>query len=595
IDTSSLLATPFKKNKDTLITNAYWRKVSNNRFMSNVTDSLKWEQGGNTTIDNRYPINPVSYNVAVFDGQTATGTPYYYITGAKTTSIGYADNLTSLPINLSSYSISDSIYLSFYWQHGGIGEPPETTDFLEIQFKDTSGTWNTIQTIYGDSIHMTSFNISLLSIDSGAYFFKDFQFRFRNHGSLAGPFDIWLLDYIYLDKNRSKVDSIFNDKSVGNASTSILKNYCAMPYNQYFANKTAESGLLNFSDNNLGLGIANTQFFNVSCDFATQPANNLFSTGNGATHFPANPSDQVRTFQDSCTPVVTSLTLPSQPFYVNNFLDIEASDTTNILFATNNQFNTQTVFWDYYAYDDGSAEGAVGANQLGTQIANKYTTNILDTLTAVDILFTFSKGPYMVGRQILLSVWDQNFNLIEQQVMSVQYGGFVRTVLNSPLIINAGQDFYVGYQQNFVDLLNIGYDLNYDHSDKIFYNLSGIGASNWNAFNAQPGYTKGSMMIRPVFSKNQTLVLSTTTKKDALDNSVVLYPVPTDNILKINGHVSEISVYDLAGRAIVTKSFEPYQEEKNIGTSTFPNGLYIIEIKINNLVLVKKIIVQHSY
>jgi hypothetical protein len=586
IDSSSALTTPLKKVQNTSVPGTYWRTLRNDSYVQTFPDSLKWEQGGNTYINNRFPINPVSYNVATFDGLQANGVPYNTINNFAT---GFTDNLTSLPINLKPYHVSDSIYLSFFWQQGGLGDVPDLDDYIDIDFKDSTGNWNTVQTIPGNQPYSNNFNIALVPITDSIYFFKDFQFRFQSYGRLSGPFDVWNIDYIYLNKNRTYADTLFDDKTIGNVPVSFLKRYTSMPYNQFFANKTGEAGPLVFTDNNLDQGVTNTQFFNAICTFTVEPSGLPVNTSSAMTHFPT--SEKNRMFQDTCNINVTPLTLPTQPFYVNHTVDIALSDTSNILFANNNRFNTFTILWDYYAYDDGTPEWAVGANQIGTKMANKFTTNIMDTLTDIDIYFTRNKGPDMDGRTILLSVWDANYNLVTQQATEVHYGGFIRYKLNSPVIVGAGQDFYVGYQQNFVDLLSIGYDKNYDHSDAVYFNLTG---PDWNVYNQQPGYSTGSMMIRPVFSKNQILITAVAKQEEENAVEIILYPVPTDAVLKIKGVVSLVSIYDLAGRKVISQSYNPYQEDKTIDSSSFPNGIYIIEIKAGNSTIIKKIIIQHS-
>ena len=589
IDSSALLTTPMTINADTVLKTAFWRLL--NRRYSTTLDSLKWVQSGGTYINNRFPVNPVSYNVATFDGLNANGIPY------NTTNVqakGFADNLTSLPINLKSYTAADNIFLSFFWQQAGVGETPETEDYLQLEFKDSTGSWNVIQTISGNLPYMDTFKIAIVPVTNPIYFSKHFQFRFRSFGRLSGPFDIWNLDHIYLNNNRNINDTLFNDKSVGNVAATFLTRYTAMPYPQYFANKAAESGYLTFTDNNLGRGIINSEFFNVIGEYTRQPDAILFSRDTSRSHFPGNilfPLDNARTFQDTCTPVVTSLANTGAPFYIDQTLRIPANDTANILFANNNRYNNITVLWDYYAYDDGSPEWGVAADQQGAKIANLFTLNsVQDTITHIDIYFTRSKGPDMTGRSILLSVWNKNKTLMSQQVVQVGYGGYKRYKLNTPVIVPAGEDCYVGYQQNFGDLLTVGYDKNYDHSDKVLFNLGG---SDWNFYNQQPGYVKGSMMIRPVFSKNQILVVTPVIDQENEPENAVLYPVPANDLLKIQGRITKIALYDLTGHKLCEQAFDPFQDEKEINTAHLSNGIYIAELSFNQNTQIKKIIVQH--
>jgi hypothetical protein len=587
IDTSASLTTPQKFfSTNVVYLNAYWRHITND-YDAQV-DSLKWLSGGNTYINNRYPVDPVSYNVATFDGLKSNGVPYNIVNVLAT---GFTDNLTSLPIALKSLTAADDVYLSFYWQHSGVGDAPETNDFLELQFKDTSDLWIPVDTISGNILYTNSFKFYIIKISDPKYLFEDFQFRLRSYGRMSGPYDIWNVDYIYLNKNRFPADSTPLDLTVGNAEVSFLKNYTAMPYGQFFANKALETGSLDYSINNHYLD--NTGFtysYSLKC-YYNEAVSGYFDSCTGPSH--VNISDgKVLTFEENCAHSFSALNNMSQPMLVDHTYRIGFNDTTNIFFAFNNRYVTGTVLWDYYAYDDGSAEWAVGANQIGAKIANKFTTTIADTLTDIEIYFTRSKGPNMADRTILLTVWNENHVQMNQQPVKVKYGGYKRYKLTNPVIIGAGKSFYVGYQQNFVDLLTVGYDKNYDHSDKVFFNLGG---STWNKYSSQPGYVKGSMMIRPVFDKGQQLIITPVIEEEGSASEILLYPVPTDELLKIQGRVTSISLYDLAGRKLCSKTFQYYQEDKNVDVSSLPNGVFIAEIKMGDLTFIKKIIVQHTY
>jgi hypothetical protein len=585
IDSTAAMNNPMKIDANTVLKDAFWRFST--RTYSTELDTLKWVSGGNSYINNRYPSEPVSYHVATFDGLNSDGVPYSTNPLAK----GFSDHLTSLPINIKSYAPSDNIYLSYYWQHSGISDAPEADDYLRLEFKDSTGTWNVIQTITGNLANMSNFKVNLAPVLDPIYFSKHFQFRFRSYGRLSGPFDIWNVDNIYLNRNRSAADTLLDDKAIGNVPVTFLTNYTAMPYNQYFADKAANSGDMNFNNSNLGAGVVSRHFYYTIADYTVMPDSVLFSRDTSALHHPTDtiPRDVQRTFYDVCTPDINLLTTYTHPIYIDQTFRSTAIDTNNILFTHNNRYATRTILWDYYSYDDGSPEWAVGANQPGAKFANMYTVLLSDTLTDIDIYFTRSKGPNMNGRTILLSVWDQNKTLVSQQTAQVAYGGFKRYTLNSPVIIPAGADYYVGYQQNFGDLLSVGLDKNYDHSEKIVFSLS---SNVWNVYNQQPGYVTGSMMIRPVFNKNEPLVLSVDKEEEETLNAT-LFPVPANDILNIQGKIGEITLYDFTGRKVSSKSFNPMEEDKSINTSHLSNGFYIAELKLNDQVLIKKLIIQH--
>ena len=80
-------------------------------------------------INNTYSDRQITAGIATFDALDNSGRLY-----PTATSTGFkADHLTSQPINLN-YTASDNIWLSFFYQAGGLADPPEQNDSLTLQF-----------------------------------------------------------------------------------------------------------------------------------------------------------------------------------------------------------------------------------------------------------------------------------------------------------------------------------------------------------------------------------------------------------------------------------------------------------------------------
>jgi hypothetical protein len=159
-----------------------------------------WETKGGVWINDQMGVDPPSIGVATFDGINAMGRPYNF---EAPLSIGSADTLTSLPINLTGLENSN-VYLSFYSQPEGIGDPPELEDSIVLQFKNSSQQWITVWKRSENSF--TPFKQEMIAVNQPDYFHVDFQFRFRLFSKQSGPFDVWNIDYVYLDKNRTPTD-----------------------------------------------------------------------------------------------------------------------------------------------------------------------------------------------------------------------------------------------------------------------------------------------------------------------------------------------------------------------------------------------------
>ena len=103
---------------------------------------LYWQRGGGAFINNQFGLNPPSAGVATLEGIRGNGLPYNTITA-----YGPTDTLTSKPLNLQNFRpLTDSVYLSFYWQAGGLAGSPDTYSgtrpvFLALEFKQANGTW----------------------------------------------------------------------------------------------------------------------------------------------------------------------------------------------------------------------------------------------------------------------------------------------------------------------------------------------------------------------------------------------------------------------------------------------------------------------
>ena len=82
-------------------------------------------------INDNYAINPWTIGVATFDGLDEIGYPHDWTVSGAT---GWADDLTSKPIDLSTYSVGDSVYMSFFYQAGGVSLTPESDDSLVLEF-----------------------------------------------------------------------------------------------------------------------------------------------------------------------------------------------------------------------------------------------------------------------------------------------------------------------------------------------------------------------------------------------------------------------------------------------------------------------------
>ena len=107
---------------------------------------------------------------------------------------GGGDTVCTRMIDLSG---SSGAILSYYYQCGGGGEPPEAGDDLSIDYKNEFGEWVTFQVHPGGGGVMTQFEYVNVPLPAEAVH-SGFQLRMRSIGTSAGN-DDWFMDDIRID------------------------------------------------------------------------------------------------------------------------------------------------------------------------------------------------------------------------------------------------------------------------------------------------------------------------------------------------------------------------------------------------------------
>jgi hypothetical protein len=565
--------------------NPIW--VRENDVASPNPDTLKWMNTGGVYINNRYCMNPPSYNVATFDGLNAYGKAYHTTNAYET---GGTDTLTSLPIDLSKVTASTpTLILSFYWQRGGLGEIPDVADSLYLQFKNNLGVWKYIWGMKGNATGMTSFSQYMDTIKNPAYFYKGFQFRFISQGERGGSYDVWNLDYIHLDTNRTISQTFHDDVAIQKAPISILKNFTAMPFKQFFANKNNElSDTLSVTMNSLD-AINEAIDDTLKRSYLSNEINHSFISkidynfGN-APNVNAGTQRKIY-FKYNKAAITNDSTNLKLKYFL--FFSLTNKIEFGVHYKTNDSISGYTMLDNYYAYDDSTAEWGWWINQEAGKVAVKFPVNVVDTLVAIDIFFPHIKQDY-TGEALDLIAWSSLHP--EQEIpqsrtpVALSYAGsnnqFKRFDLTTPVQVK--DSVFVGYQQGSDNKLQIGFDVNTNSYGKMFYNVN----NSWGTVQ-----DSGTLMIRPVF-KNHSKLVTGILKPDpspvALDCEV--YPNPTTGILNIIGTIKNATLTDLSGRIIMEQTFSPALLDKKMELQNIPAGFYLLRLSNEEAYAVKKIV-----
>lgn len=504
-------------------------------------DTLKWTVSG-ASYTETIGLNAPSIGMILLDGVDATGSPY----SLSQRDQGETDYLTSKPFDLSALNTaaSESLYLSFFWQAAGRAELPDESDQLTLQILNPEGSWVTVWRQFGgvtlDTEIFTQEIVKILPI----WQHEAFQFRFLAEGRQSGPFDSWLLDYVYLNDGRSADDLDYLDRSLTRPNELRIGDYGAYPFE-----------LLEENQNGLWSTVQN-EFYNLENRFRAMEYSIVINDSSTMTTTPINlntPFNPVpnalerrefdsRTFEELPVPtnettleIISSITSGDGLLY-----EVVAGDTTffpTVNYELNDTVRTSLPLLDYFAYDNGSADYAAGINQRSGQLAVKYHTPSEVYIKGISINFT---NPKQANQAIDINIWkelDQTPIFTREDLIAVKEAGqeFLYYPLDTNIRVNG--DFYIGFTQFTNDFIHVGLDKVNDSGDKLFYNVVGA----W----AQNEEVHGSLMIRPHVSMTAPFE-----ETPAAEGSIRIYPNPVETLLNLEGRFSEARIFDSFGREI---------------------------------------------
>lgn len=517
---------------------------------------------------------PPSIGVATLDALDSTGRPYFNI---KEGLRGGCDTLTSQPIDLSQYSVGSNVLLSFFYQPQGLSFfQLQSSDSLVVQFKDTSGFWYTQWVTYGTGIK--PFKPVILMLNDVRYFHEGFQFRFINYQEYLGGVGQWHIDYVYLERNRTTADTLFNDVAIARKPASFLREYQEMPYPQFngFENSeiaTSVEGLLsNTADIGRTVDLYNREVRDNANNLIISSPRSGLAIG-ALAHLPV-------TF--SATPSTVGFSADTVTYDIAEYLKITGANFR----VENDSINRKLTFANWYAYDDGTAETGYGLRRGKGKIAYKFRVNKPDTLRAISIYFFQAEDT--VKKAINLSVWNSiepngfgedlaYSQIIQYPTYTDSINGYHTYILDSAIAVQ--DSFYIGWTQNTEFFLNIGWDRNYSldgdtiPNPGLYFNTTG----KW-----YTSFIPGTLMMRPHVGVNDFTDTTLVGLKPvaAGKNALKVYPNPATNKLSLaiddNADYNYI-VTDIAGKQVISGKLNSY-EQKTIDISFLTNGLYFITL-----------------
>jgi hypothetical protein len=473
------------------------------------------------------------------------------------------------------------------------------------------------------SIGMTldTFKLNLLNTDSGyfkqvmipitdtALFRNDFQFRFFNYASIASDnlqswqsnCDYWNVDFIYLNYGRTQQDTTYEYITFTDRAPSFLKEYESMPFTQYRDDPTnvIKGGFEMYISNMDDIQQTSNYFYSVDND----AGGNVYTYTGGSWSLEKFNEFGYITYPPFAAPPVEGIFPPfgnrdSAYFDITHYL---VGDQALGLADT---LSYRQKFYNYYAYDDGTAEFGYGLTPSGSQLAYQFTLSKRDTLRAIQMFF--NKTLTGANEQFFyLTVWkDLNGEpgeivyIKERQSPVFEDSLYKFHTYHLDSVLPVQGTFYVGWIQTTTHNLNVGFDSYNDASAHIFYNTSGV----WD----KSSYT-GALMIRPVLGKK--LVDDPVVKSGSIDYFLVSPNPSIDGQLWIKfmnqpkGETKaieilpddditnnlEIEVYNIVGQRVF---YAPYVPQINL--SFLQPGVYLMRLNntYSNNSMVQKLIIS---
>ena len=535
-------------------------------------------------INSSLSIHQPTIGVATFDAINEKGEVYSQY-GFNFSFV--ADYLTSKPIDLSEEG-TENVFLSFFVQPQGIADAPEGKDSLVLEFWAVEeAQWISVWNKAGS--FNTDFQQVILPVSDEKFLKKGFRFRFKNYVTYSGGTylsqvtnaDYWHIDYVRLDKNRSIDDLTLNDIAFTQPLTSLLNGYSSVPWNHF---KTGNISL----KQNIDVEYQNNDDINRTIDLRQFTLENVLNPSTPAVLDAG--SDELTPNQNKQFSANHIFTFPSDNNDSANFVLSAILNTDEYDYEGNNTITYEQNFYNYYSYDDGTAEagyGLVGTGSKNGKFAYRFDIAKEDTLQGLQMYFVQSYANSS-QKYFMLTVWADNggqpgdtlytelgFLPTYENQLNTFHSYKIHTPIDTPLVVSG--TFYIGWQQTTEDKLNIGLDLNNVMNQNMWYNVNGY----W-----EQSSIEGAVMIRPILG--EPIYENVVDVEDIPKNNlfIQLFPNPTNGIFKIKlpdsvaDELYTITVYNMLGTQVFSEN--NYFSEKEIDLTNVPTGIYFVKLTDRN-------------
>ena len=536
--------------------------------------------------------NMPTVGAATFDGLDEYGNAY--VPGSVTG--GHADTLTSKPVYLHTngvvpYTLTDSIYISFFYEKKGYGDAPDASDSLILEFYDPVGLdWTRTWFVKGGVTagQDTLFTRVDVLITDAAFLADGFQFRFRSYGNVSGNLDHWHIDYVRVFSYTLTGSMELFDVAFSTSRSRYLTTYTSVPWSHY--KNSSSTALLppnttvNFIHyNNLPQDIGfNHRSYDINGGLVGS-----FGAPGGNILGPFQPNQRLNYIYPMGYPYTTTPEISTDSNYFDFYDFFSNLGTTNNALRSNDTIHYRQEFYNYYSYDDGTCEvGYDLTNAPNGRVAMWFDILQSDLLRGVQIFFA-QQNTVVSNKLMTIKVWSslspeivifQQTNMYPAYIDSIN--GFATYVFNQ--LFTAPTSFYIGIQQIAADGLHLGFDRNTVNNARMYSNVSGV----WSQVSA----AQGTFMIRPFLGDTVAGVADNA----AAIEKLILYPNPANNYFEIANSFEKfgkmnVIISDITGRVVYEKPLI----DSRLNISFLKPGVYVVSVHGNNYSTVpERLIVQ---
>lgn len=267
------------------------------------------------------------------------------------------------------------------------------------------------------------------------------------------------------------------------------------------------------------------------------------------------------------------------------FVNLTRPQQGNNYLTSNDTVKFKQQFYNYYAYDDGTAENGYGLEiqaPIGVSMA-AYRFNMIKGDTLRGVRFYFNPQLDDVSQKLFtLMVWTGNETpetvIYQNDSLSPAYSpglNYFRTyTINDTILELQAGNFFVGWMQTENYRMNVGFDRNLNANENMFYNILGGG---W-----LQSQLPGAWMIRPVFSSDPLPPDVFSVAENTVMSEFNVFPNPASDevyIVAMNETVNSnnyfVNIFNSTGSVLKQLSSLP----RSVNISELAPGFYFINIQ----------------